>query len=103
MIGGEIRRRQHQHARRQPEQLAVARDQAGTLEREQNAPRGRARQVGGFGEIAQRHRLLAAAKQLEHPQAAVEAFDEIRRAAVVRLTLAFQFRHGAPPPIRFAR
>ena len=47
---------ERQHVRRQREQLAVGRDEAAALEREENAARGGARQVGGAREVAQRHR-----------------------------------------------
>ena len=66
MVGGQIARRQHQHTRRKPKQFSVGGDEAGMFEREENPPRGGARQAGGLGKIAQRHRLLAAAEHLQH-------------------------------------
>jgi len=77
LVGRQIRPCEGQHARRQCEQLAVVGDIAGPLQCEQDAAHGGARQVGGLGEIAQGHRSRIDAEQFEHPQAAVEAFDEI--------------------------
>ena len=93
MVGSEIAGGQHQHARHQAEQLAVGGDEAGAFEREENPPRCRARQVGSLGEVAQCHGLSAAAEHLQHAQAAIEAFDEIGRAAVVCVPHALKLRH----------
>ena len=77
--------------RRQGKQLAVACDKAAALQREQDAPRGRPRQLGGPRDVAQRHRAGRFAERLQQAQAAVETLDEIGGALLAAFTL--QLRH----------
>ncbi|MHC2160250.1 hypothetical protein ACVL5V_002671 [Bradyrhizobium ottawaense] len=92
LVGPQVRCRQRQHMRCQREQLAIAADKTAALEREQHTSGGGARQVRGAGEIAQRHRAGRRAEALQQAQAAIERFDEIRRALVGLAPL--QFGHG---------
>ena len=75
--------------RRQREQLAVAGDKAAALQREQDAARGGARQVGGARDVAQRHRARSIAERLQQAQAAVEALDEIGGALLAASRFSF--------------
>src|SRR4051812_10205923 len=77
--------------RRQREQLAVGRDVAAMRQREENASRGRARQLSGARDVAQGHRARGLAEHLQQPQTAVEALDEIGGALLA--VLAFQLWH----------
>jgi hypothetical protein len=72
-------------------ELAVGCDEAGALQSEQDAARRGARQLGGTGEIAQRHRAARGAEFLQQTQTAVEALDEIGVALLN--VAAFQLRH----------
>ncbi len=63
--------------RRQREQLAVGRNKAAALEREEDAARGGTRQLRGAREITQCHRTAGGAEFLQQPQAAVETLDEV--------------------------
>jgi hypothetical protein len=67
-----------------PPRSSVGQDTAG----------GGARQLGGAGEIAQRHRTAGGAKHLKQPQAAIEAFDEVGGA----LLAALELWHWLAPP-----
>jgi len=77
--------------RRQREQLAVACDKAAALQREQDAPRGGARQLRGARDVAQRHRAGRFAEGLQQTKPAVETFDEIGGAFFAALSR--QLRH----------
>jgi hypothetical protein len=63
------------------------------LQREQDTPGGRAREVGGPRDLAQRHRRRALAEGLQQPQAAVEAFDKVGGPDLARF--AFQLGHDS--------
>ena len=69
--------RQRQDMRRQREQFAVACDEAGVLKREENAPRGGARQAGGPAISLSVIGAGRAPNACSSAQAPIEAFDEI--------------------------
>ena len=78
--------------RRHRKQFAVTGDKAAALQREQDAACGGARQVGGAGDVAERHRTGHVAERLQEAQAAIEALDKIGSAFLA--AFAFQLWHG---------
>src|SRR5260370_23886047 len=79
------------------EQLAVGGDKAGAFEGEEDASRGRARQLRGAREVAQCHRAAGAAEFLQQAQTAVETLDEVggTLVAIAALQLWHVALHGA--------
>ena len=73
-IGG----RKRQDAGSEREQAPVAVDEAAPLKGEQDAPRRRPGETGGFRDFAQAHRLAPGPENLQRAQPAVEALDIFR-------------------------
>ena len=73
----QVRVAELEHARREREVLAVAAHVAEVDQREQEAPRGRAREVRAAGDVGERQLRVVGAERADDRQAALERLDEV--------------------------
>ena len=78
LVRRQIGRRKRQDAGGEREQAPVGVDEAAPLKGEQDAPRRRPGETGGFRDFAQAHRLAPGPENLQRAQTAVEALDIFR-------------------------